>query len=50
MPESGRLLRDHTTLRLGGAARDWTRATTEAERIAAVAEADAALAPGVSAD
>ncbi len=45
MPESGRLLRDHTTLRLGGAARDWTRATTEAELIAAVSEADAEGTP-----
>ena len=38
-------LRDHTTLRLGGPAREWVRATTEAELVAAVAEADAAGTP-----
>ncbi len=42
MPE---LLRDHTTLRLGGAAREYVRATTEAELIDAVASADAAGTP-----
>jgi len=30
------LLKDHTTLRLGGPARDWVRATTEAELVDAV--------------
>ncbi|CAA9376957.1 MAG: UDP-N-acetylenolpyruvoylglucosamine reductase [uncultured Nocardioides sp.] len=39
------LLRDHTTLRLGGPAREWVRATSEAELVAAVAEADAAGVP-----
>ena len=38
-------LRDHTTLHLGGPAREWVRATTEADLIAAVAEADAAGTP-----
>jgi UDP-N-acetylmuramate dehydrogenase len=38
-------LRDHTTLRLGGPGREWVRATTEAELVAAVAEADAAGIP-----
>lgn len=38
MPE---LLADHTTLRLGGPARDWVRAATEQELIDAVATADA---------
>ena len=33
-------LRDHTTLRLGGPAREWVRASTESELVAAVAEAD----------
>ena len=33
-------LRDHTTLRLGGPARAWVRAETEADLIAAVTEAD----------
>ena len=36
-----RLLRDHTTLRLGGPASEWVRATTEAELIEAVSAADA---------
>ena len=36
MPE----LREHTTLRLGGSAREWVRATTEAELIEAVRAAD----------
>lgn len=39
------LLRDHTTLRLGGPAREWVRATTEQELCDAVAEADAAGTP-----
>ncbi len=36
------LLRDHTTLRLGGPARDWVRAETEADLIEAVRRADVA--------
>lgn len=42
MPEPARgvLLGGHTTLRLGGPAREWVRASTEAELVAAVAEAD----------
>jgi len=42
-PVSGpvsRRLADHTTLRLGGLARTWTTATTEAEVVAAVSAAD----------
>ncbi|MGY2700505.1 UDP-N-acetylmuramate dehydrogenase [Nocardioides sp. HB32] len=39
------LLADHTTLRLGGPAARWVRATTEAELTAAVSEADAAGHP-----
>ncbi len=42
--ESDRLA-DHTTLRLGGPARAWVRATTEEELIAAVSAADAAGEP-----
>ena len=38
-------LRDHTTLRLGGPGREWVRATTEADLVAAVADADAAGTP-----
>jgi UDP-N-acetylmuramate dehydrogenase len=38
-------LRDHTTLRLGGPARDWVRAETEAELIGAVRRADEAGDP-----
>ena len=38
-------LRDHTTLRLGGPAREWVRATSEAEVVDAVTEADAAGTP-----
>lgn len=34
------LLRDHTTLRVGGPARRWVEATTEAELLAAVTAAD----------
>ena len=41
MPE----LRDHTTLRLGGPAARWVEATTEADLVAAVREADAAGDP-----
>jgi UDP-N-acetylmuramate dehydrogenase len=39
------LLRDHTTLRLGGPARAWVRATTEAELVEAVRRADEAGEP-----
>jgi UDP-N-acetylmuramate dehydrogenase len=39
------LLADHTTLRLGGPARDWVRAATEQELIDAVATADASGTP-----
>jgi UDP-N-acetylmuramate dehydrogenase len=39
------LLCDHTTLRLGGPAARWVRATTEAELIEAVSAADAAGEP-----
>jgi UDP-N-acetylmuramate dehydrogenase len=42
---SAERLADHTTLRLGGPARDWVVATTEAELTAAVTEADAAGTP-----
>ena len=42
MPE---LLRDHTSLRLGGPARTWVTATSEAELVAAVAAADEAGEP-----
>ena len=35
------LLRDHTTLRLGGPAREWVRAETEQQLVEAVADADA---------
>ncbi len=38
-------LADHTTLRLGGPARTWVRATSEDELIAAVSTADAAGEP-----
>jgi UDP-N-acetylmuramate dehydrogenase len=38
-------LRDHTTLRLGGPGREWVRAASEAELVAAVSEADAAGTP-----
>ena len=34
------LLRDHTTLRVGGPARAWVEATTESELIEAVSGAD----------
>jgi UDP-N-acetylmuramate dehydrogenase len=39
------LLRDHTTLRLGGPVDTWVEAETEAEVVAAVAAADAAGVP-----
>jgi UDP-N-acetylmuramate dehydrogenase len=39
------LLRDHTSLRLGGPARTWVTATSEAELVAAVAAADEAGEP-----
>jgi len=39
------LLRDHTTLRLGGPARSWVRATTEADLVDAVRRADEAREP-----
>ncbi|CUR61337.1 UDP-N-acetylenolpyruvoylglucosamine reductase [metagenome] len=42
MPE---LLSAHTSLRLGGAARRWVRATTDDELVAAVGDADAAGEP-----
>ena len=50
MPEPGSgsvedRLADHTTLRLGGPARSWVTATSEAELVAAVSEADAAGEP-----
>jgi UDP-N-acetylmuramate dehydrogenase len=37
---AGEQLRDHTTLRLGGPARSWVRATTEADLVDAVRRAD----------
>ena len=39
------LLRDHTSLRLGGPARTWITATSEAQLVAAVASADEAGEP-----
>jgi UDP-N-acetylmuramate dehydrogenase len=39
------LMRDHTTLRLGGPARDWVRAESEADLIEAVRRADEAGDP-----
>jgi UDP-N-acetylmuramate dehydrogenase len=45
VPEPAHLLGDHTTLRLGGPAARWVRATTEAELVEAVAAADAAGEP-----
>ncbi len=42
---SAERLADHTTLRLGGPARSWVRATTEDELVAAVSAADAAGEP-----
>ena len=43
--EVGELLARHTTLRLGGPARSWVRAETEAELVDAVRSADAAGDP-----
>ena len=40
MSEQLHLLRDHTTLRVGGPAARWVRATTEDEAVAAVSAAD----------
>ena len=40
MPEPRHLLRDHTTLRVGGPAARWVRARTEEEAVSAVAAAD----------
>jgi UDP-N-acetylmuramate dehydrogenase len=45
VPDAPTLLRDHTTLRLGGPAREWVRATTEQQVIDAVTEADDAGTP-----
>ncbi|PVG81259.1 UDP-N-acetylmuramate dehydrogenase [Nocardioides gansuensis] len=45
MPDAPPELRDRTTLRLGGPAREWVVATTERELIDAVSEADAAGTP-----
>ncbi|PWN02005.1 UDP-N-acetylmuramate dehydrogenase [Nocardioides silvaticus] len=45
MAETTGRLADHTTLRLGGPARTWVRATTDEELVAAVSEADAAGEP-----
>ena len=45
MPERTQLLRDHTTLRLGGPAARWVTATTEPELVEAVSAADAAGEP-----
>lgn len=42
---SAERLADHTTLRIGGPARAWVRATTEDELVAAVSAADAAGEP-----
>ncbi len=47
VPASPVLLRDHTTLRLGGPATTWVEATTEAALVAAVAEADATGRPAL---
>ncbi|HEX4473294.1 MAG TPA: UDP-N-acetylmuramate dehydrogenase [Nocardioides sp.] len=45
MPDHGPRLADHTTLRLGGSARAWVRATTEDALVEAVANADQAGEP-----
>ena len=42
---SSRTLADATTLRVGGPARDWVPAHTEAELVAAILAADAADTP-----
>lgn len=44
-PSTAPALRDRTTLRLGGPARSWVTATTEAELVEAVSAADAAGEP-----
>lgn len=44
-PTAGRLLADHTTMRVGGPARSWVVAHTEAELVSAVRAADAAAEP-----
>ncbi len=43
--QPGHLLREHTTLRLGGPAKEWVRAESEAELIEAVTAADSAGEP-----
>ena len=45
MPEASPRLAEHTTLRLGGPARDWVRAGDEAELVAAVRRCDEAGEP-----
>jgi UDP-N-acetylmuramate dehydrogenase len=45
VPDHGPRLADHTTLRLGGSARAWVRATTEDALVEAVADADQAGEP-----
>jgi UDP-N-acetylmuramate dehydrogenase len=45
VPEPHELLRDHTTLRLGGPARSWVRATTQEALVDAVRRADEAGEP-----
>jgi UDP-N-acetylmuramate dehydrogenase len=45
VPDHGPRLADHTTLRLGGPARAWVRATTEDALVEAVADADQAGEP-----
>jgi UDP-N-acetylmuramate dehydrogenase len=45
VPDDAQRLADHTTLRLGGPARSWVRATTEGSLVAAVADADRAGEP-----
>lgn len=41
-PTTSRRLADHTTTRVGGEARDWVRAETEAQAVQAITAADAA--------
>ncbi|MBJ7358916.1 UDP-N-acetylmuramate dehydrogenase [Nocardioides sp.] len=45
-PETTRLLSEHTTLRLGGPAREWVTATTEAELVEALDTTDPVLVVG----
>jgi UDP-N-acetylmuramate dehydrogenase len=45
-PETTQLLSEHTTLRLGGPAREWVTATSEAELIAALDTAEPVLVVG----